>query len=300
MPARTLTEQERQARREADRRRTREAVEALRASEGWQTWLRLRHHFHEYSLSNQLLIAIAMPEATRVAGFKAWLKLGYAVRRGEHAVIRIWMPVPPSKAQVTAWEAAGAKPEDRPRVRFRLGPVWDRSQVEPLPAPAEPVALDPPITEPEGDSLAWAFPALVALAGELDCAVVVERHPDGRGGCFMPELRIISLNEANSVNHQVKTFAHELSHALLRQTAERDEITLTYSQEELVVESVALTVCGGLGLDTSGYSIPYIASWSENEASLEIVERCAGLIDRLAKRIEDALAAPATGERQTA
>ncbi len=45
MPARSLTDEERQARREEDRRRTREAVEALRASEGWQQWLRLRHHF---------------------------------------------------------------------------------------------------------------------------------------------------------------------------------------------------------------------------------------------------------------
>jgi antirestriction protein ArdC len=267
-------------RRDADRRRTREAVEALRASAGWQEWLRLRHHFHQYSLSNQLLIAIAMPEATMVAGFKAWLKLGYAVRRGERAVIRIWTPIPPSKAQIAAWQAAGAKPEDRPRVRFRLGPVWDRSQVEPLPAPAEPVPLDPPITEPDGDSLAWAFPRLVALAGELGCSVVIERHPDGRGGCFMPELQLISLNEASSVNHQVKTFAHELSHALLRQSVELDEIALTYPQEELVVESVAFTVCGGLGLDTSGSSIPYIASWRGREA----LPRYRGIAGKLRQR----------------
>jgi len=31
--------------------------------------------------------------------------------------------------------------------------------------------------------------------------------------------------------------------------------TLSYSEEELVVESVALGVVNGLGLDTSGYSI---------------------------------------------
>jgi hypothetical protein len=68
MPKRTFTEAERQARREADRQPTREAVQALRASEGWQNWLRLRHHFHGFSLSNQLLIAASMPEATRIAG----------------------------------------------------------------------------------------------------------------------------------------------------------------------------------------------------------------------------------------
>jgi hypothetical protein len=50
MPANTLTDEQRQARREADRQRTREAVEALRASDGWQQWLRLRHRFHTYTL----------------------------------------------------------------------------------------------------------------------------------------------------------------------------------------------------------------------------------------------------------
>jgi hypothetical protein len=45
------------------------------------------------SLSNQLLVAMACPEATFVAGFKAWLRLGYAVRRGERAIAIIAMPV---------------------------------------------------------------------------------------------------------------------------------------------------------------------------------------------------------------
>jgi|GEM_PF-6947393 len=94
-----------------------------------------------------------MPEATRIVGSKAWIKLSYCVRRGEQAVIRILMPIPPSHEQLAAWEAAGSDPAENPRTRYRLGPVWDRSQVEPLPPPAKPVALDPPITEPDGESL---------------------------------------------------------------------------------------------------------------------------------------------------
>ena len=44
-------------------------------------------------LSNQLLVALARPDATFVAGFKAWLDLGYCVRKGEKA-IRIIAPMP--------------------------------------------------------------------------------------------------------------------------------------------------------------------------------------------------------------
>jgi hypothetical protein len=67
-----VTEVARQQRREADRQNSREAVEALRGSEGWQHWLAARRYFRRYSLANQLLIALQMPEATMVCGFRAW------------------------------------------------------------------------------------------------------------------------------------------------------------------------------------------------------------------------------------
>jgi hypothetical protein len=95
----TTTEAERQERREADRRRAAQAVEALKSSEGWQAWLHARSKFHNYSFTNQLLIAMQRPEATYVTGFRKWLELGYCVRRGEKALY-IWMPVPPSRKAI--------------------------------------------------------------------------------------------------------------------------------------------------------------------------------------------------------
>jgi len=50
MPRRSLTETERDERRRQDRERSREAVERLRTSEGWQRWLSLRQRFRAYSL----------------------------------------------------------------------------------------------------------------------------------------------------------------------------------------------------------------------------------------------------------
>ena len=104
-----FSDEERARRREADREESVKAVAALQSSEGWQAWLASRRHFHRYSLANQLLIAMQCPEATRVAGFRAWLKLGYCVRKGERA-IRIWVPIAPSKAKLDAWKASGSDP----------------------------------------------------------------------------------------------------------------------------------------------------------------------------------------------
>ncbi|MGH2627681.1 MAG: hypothetical protein ACRDHY_13640, partial [Anaerolineales bacterium] len=71
---------------------------------------------------------------------------------------------------------------------------------------------------------------------------------------------------------------------------------LTYGEEEVVVECVAHTVCSTVGLDTSGWSVPYMATWGEGGE----IARYAELIDRLATRLEDAvlaLGAPA-GDRE--
>jgi len=289
----TLTEAKRAARREADRAKAREAVEALKSSAGWRRWLGLRRRFHAYSLANQLLIALQNPDATRVAGFRMWLKLGYCVRRGERA-LRIWVPIPPSKKAMERWEAEGAKPAERPRTHFKLGPVFDRSQVDPLPPPANPVCLDPPIAPVDGEELGWAFSPLIALAGELGSSVDVVPMPAGRGGYYEPRSRRIVLNESGSINQQVKTLVHELAHALVRVETDDAQLPFDYAAEELVAESVAFTVCGSMGLDTSGYSIPYLASWSET-APLQTIETAARTIDLIAKRIEGFLEGTMSG-----
>src|ERR1019366_9439677 len=96
-----LSDEERAERRRAEREYAREAVERLRSSKGWQQWLGTRRHFHTYSLGNQLLIAMARPTAARVAGFRAWLQLGYSVQKRPDDVpegswaIKIWAPCPP-------------------------------------------------------------------------------------------------------------------------------------------------------------------------------------------------------------
>lgn len=285
----TKTEAERQARREADRERAAAAVEALKSSEGWQAWLRTRSKFHNYSFINQLLIAMQRPDATYVTGFRKWLDLGYAVRRGEHG-LWIWMPVPPKRKAIEEWREAGADPDKKPRVRFRMGPVFDRSQVDPLPAPAQPAVLEPPISAVDGDDLQWAFEPLTAIATENGYSVLTDLVLDSSiGGYCDIGHRHIAINANNSVNQRVKTLVHELSHMLMQEAREQeDRPAVKYAEEELIVEAVAFTVTASLGLDTSSYSIPYLASWSEG-APLETIEQAAETIDRLARRIEDAV-----------
>lgn len=76
---------------------------------------------------------------------------------------------------------------------------------------------------------------------------------------------------------------------MTRLDRDKQDPQLDYGEEELVAESVAYTViAGGLGIDMTGASVPYLASWAER-APLATIEAAANLIDRLARRIEGAL-----------
>jgi antirestriction protein ArdC len=283
---RQLTDEERAERREHDREYARQAVERLRSSEGWRAWLTIRATFHGYSLGNQLLIAMQRPTATRVAGFKAWLKLGYCVSRGETA-IRIWAPCPPSRKQLERWQHNGADPDQRPRTFFKLTAVFADDQVAPLPPPAVPAPLDPPIRDVDGDELAPVIPTLVGLADEIGCTVAFAPISGGAHGYYQPSTEQIVVDDSLSANQRVKTLCHELAHALVRHDRLPVDPALDYAGEELVAESIAYTCLGALGVSSEEYSIPYLASWAES-SDLEVLEHTAALIDRLARRIEDA------------
>lgn len=285
---RALTEAERAEKRAAERKLMAEAVDNLRSSEGWQCWLRLRRHFHTYSFGNQLLIALQMPYGTRVAGFRKWLDLGYAVRKGEKA-IRIYAPCPPSKAALAKWRREGADPIAKPKTFFRMVSVFDRSQVNPLPNfPGGVVELDPPVEPVEGTGLARFLSPLRAFAGSIGYSFSIEPTRAGVDGfCDRNKKRIVvrPVAEGFSANAQVSAAVHEDSHALLDADRADDDPKLTYGQEEVVVECVAFSICSTLGLDTSASSVPYMAGWGNGDD----IERYGALIDRLASRIEDAV-----------
>ena len=71
-----------------------EGLKELFESEKYKTYLSTMSKFHNYSFNNILLIAMQRPEATLVAGYKAWQKnFERHVNKGEKA-IRILAPAP--------------------------------------------------------------------------------------------------------------------------------------------------------------------------------------------------------------
>ena len=71
-----------------------QGIKELFESEKYKTYLNTMSKFHNYSFNNTMLIAMQKPDATLVAGFKAWQKnFERHVNKGEKA-IRILAPAP--------------------------------------------------------------------------------------------------------------------------------------------------------------------------------------------------------------
>jgi antirestriction protein ArdC len=279
------SEEERAARRSADRDRLEQAARELLSSDGWQRWVRVRatNGLARYSLHNQLLIALQKPDATFVAGFRAFLKLNRCVRKGEKA-IRILAPM--TVRQCDAQDAD----DDQRRTVFRSVAVFDVGQTDPLPG-RQPVPLSPPAEPICGDSHADLLTPLENFAAELGYAVRLLPLEGSADGWCDPARQEIVVNERLAGNAQVRVLVHELAHAL--GLGYRD---LGRRRAEVLVDSVTYIVCGSVGLDVGGESIPYVAGWGE-DGELEAIRAYAQTIDDVARRLEPAITA-ADGDDQ--
>jgi len=231
---RALSDAEREQRRAQQRELVRASVEQLRSSDGWRSYLKARARFRSYSARNVLMIIHQHPTATRVAGFRAWLDLGWAVTKGSKA-IRIWAPCPPSKQQLKAWRDAGSDPEAKPRTGWRLASVFAQDQVAALPPPATVAPLEAPIAEIGGDSHQDLIASLIALAAEIGYSVQIGDTGPADGICNTKTQRI-AIAERLQANGRLVALIHELAHALVASDANAPK--LDYAQGELVAESV--------------------------------------------------------------
>ncbi len=277
--SRRLTEQERAERRREDRERLQHAAEQLLSSDGWKRWVRVRSQagLARLSISNQLLVALARPDATFVAGFNTWLRLGFAVRKGERAVAII-APLPVKEHDRMTGEETGDT-----MMLFKTVFVFDRAQVDPI-AGREQAPLAPPCEPLTGDSHAHLLAPMGSFAESLGFSVSFESIPGETGGWCDPKARRIVVDADAPVNARLRILIHEAIHALGIGYAEYGR-----KRAEVIVDTATAIACASVGLRVDGDSIPYIAGWGET-GELDAVTAFASTIDELARRVETVLA----------
>ena len=259
------------------------SVEKLVSGADWRRAIEFAARFRTRSFNNTLLIwaqhleayeqgRVPTPTPTWVAGFNDWRKMGrWPEKDGGY---RIRGPVKARFASATprdpaSWRRLGKQEKPRPGevVRRRIvsvvpAYVWDvsRTHGDPLPELPRPKLL-------EGDAPAGLWEGLTEQAESLGFEVLRmprENIAHHANGCTDFETRQVMVSADMDPAAQVKTLAHELAHVRLDGPNQQDDARQHRGISEVRAESVALMIAAAHGMDTSDYTIPYVAGWAAN------------------------------------
>lgn len=128
-----------------------------------------------------------------------------------------------------------------------------------------------------------AVPAAAAIGGANGLTDYVTREVSVR----------MDVDEAS----RVKTLAHELGHVMLHGPNNPDA-SLHRGIAEVEAESFALMIGAAHGLDTTSYTVPYVASWASSvpgKSPVEVVTATAERVRATAVTVLDSLDTPQLG-----
>lgn len=247
------------------RERAADRIRALVTGEDWAAWLRLAARLPGWSFTNVMLVAGQRPSATMIAGYEAWQARGRQVRKGEPGIQVIAEPrsspgtASSPAAAVNARAASGAG--NRTRAARRTY-VWDVAQTDGLPGAGPELPLWPGEGPPPGlwDALTW----LARREG-----FGVERAPCGPSDSMTNwGGRRITIRSGLNGSEAAGALLHELGHVLAHDGLTFVPGTSTArcrGVRKVEADSIAFTVATRLGMDTSAYSWPYVASWAGSD-----------------------------------
>ena len=247
-------------------------------SDSYRNYLSTMSKFHNYSFNNTLLIAMQKPDATLVAGYKAWQKnFERHVNKGEKA-IRILAPAPykikeerdkiDPVTQELLLDKDGNPQKEEVEITipaFRAVSVFDVAQTDGKPIPE--LAAKELLSDVEGyQDMIRAVEAISPVPIELE-----EIAGDSKG-YYDREAKRIAVQENMSESQTLKTMIHEVAHSKLhsKEVEQDEQMKKDRNTKEVEAESIAYTVCQHFGVDSSDYSFGYIAGWSSGRDTKEL------------------------------
>lgn len=274
-PARTTrTPEERRAQAEALHEQLTAQVATLAESSNWKAWLRFAGIVRRRSFSNQMLILAQ--GGTYCLGYRQWEGLNRHVVKGAKSIKIFGYS---TKRTVETDEATGEETTSS-RVIYPILSVFDVRDTEGEPLPEQQASYL------EGDDVDGLFDRAAAFITGLGWDVALEDiAQDGLNGYTEGATRQIRVDQKMSPAMRVKTLLHEIGHALLH--FDEGSIREHRGVIETEAESVAYAAGALLGLDTSAWSIGYVAGWAGGD--IELIRSTAANVLRAVNTIADAL-----------
>ena len=276
--------------------RINEGVNAVFESDKYKEYLKFASKFTDYSARNTMLISLQRPDATLVAAYGKWKQLGRQVEKGEtgisilapvtyktNNVLEVERPAVDEFGNTLYNEDGTEKTEtvEKPLtgLAFKKVYVFDVSQTSGKEIPD-------PVAELTGDIDAGRKEAVFAALKKVTGAEFeFQDIKGGAKGYYSAAKNLIVIKTGMSDAQTLKTAFHEVAHNLLHDPNKKIvTVKSPRNEKEVQAESVAFMVAEKFGIDTSEYSFPYIASWSEGK-QLEQLKNSLQEIQAAAKKI---------------
>ncbi len=275
-----------------------EGVNAVFESEKYKEYLKFASKFTDYSARNTMLINLQRPDATLVAAYGKWKQLGRQVEKGETG-ISILAPV--------TYKTNNVLEIERPAVDEFGNQLYNDDGTEKIETVEKPLTglsfkqvyvfdvsqtsgkeIPNPFSELTGDIDASRKEAVFAALKKITGAEFEFKDIQGGSkGYYSAAKNLIVIKTGMSDAQTLKTAFHETAHNLLHDPKKKIVTAKSpRNEKEVQAESVAFMVAEKFGLDTSEYSFPYIASWSEGK-QLEQLKNSLQEIQAAAKKISD-------------
>ncbi|ANJ68733.1 ArdC-like ssDNA-binding domain-containing protein [Latilactobacillus curvatus] len=237
----------------------------LTDSEKFKSYLDTVAKFHRYSQRNIDLIYSQNPSVSQVAGFKKWQNdFKRSVNKGEKG-IRIAAPI--IKKLTPEDQKRLDTTEEKAIVGYRYIPVFDISQTSGEPVLSAKDFVKENLADHQNvTSLYNAFKNY--LNNNTDIKVSEKRLSElgGAKGYFQPSTNEIVIGGDEPDNAlKLKTLYHEYAHSQLHglKSAFKDR---PQAYQETQAEAVAYVAMQNIGVDTSNYSLGYVATWAKDKA----------------------------------
>lgn len=256
-----------------------EGVKGVFDSGKYKEYLKFVSKFYHYSINNSILIWLQMPEASFVAGYQTWKKkFNRQVRKGETG-IRILAPCPHKFTKILPDANGNPEEVEVKYTSFKVTTVFDISQTS-----GEDV---PTFCENLTGSIKNFEHLMDILKNISPFPILFDDNCRANGCCNFTE-NVIKIKNGMSEQQTIKTIIHEVTHAMLHDNNKGEEKDADRNTKEIQAESVAYIVCNLLGIDTSDYSFEYIAGWSNNQETKELIANME-VIRKTALTIHDAI-----------
>lgn len=249
-----------------------QGVKDVYSSESFKQYLSCLSKFHSYSLNNTLLILSQKPEASLVAGYRAWqTNFNRHVNKGEKGLM-ILAPVTTKEDRLmnkhdengnVILDESG-NPVQEMRVvnltHFKTTTVFDISQTSGDPLPS--LVHDLTGSSNEVKAIIQSIQSVCTIPIEFKTETEELSFMTGAKGYYSPRKDKIVINKDLEDLQTAKTLIHEYAHSILHKETDKNQ-----SQREIEAESLAFVICDHFEIDTSEYSFGYIASYANKDYS---------------------------------